>query len=106
MSPGLAPGAIIMAMGSPGATRSSTNTTTATPSRVAAAATRRWRAASAIMARATALRVSGLGDEGRLQRAGDVGRHLHGRFVDEGLRVLQERDHVALLGNIFVDGLP
>ncbi len=52
MSAGVAPGEIIIAMGSPGATRSSTNTMIATPSNVTAAMIRRWTATDVIDARA------------------------------------------------------
>ena len=43
MSSGVAPGPTIIAIGSPGATRSSTNTTTSTPNSVGSAHSKRFR---------------------------------------------------------------
>src|SRR5271156_3393155 len=51
MSAGVAPGDIIIAMGSPGTILSSTNTIVATPLRVTAAMKRRWAAEFMIHAR-------------------------------------------------------
>src|SRR5271163_3498015 len=52
MSAGVAPGDIIIAMGSPGTTLSRTNTIVATPPKVTAAMKRRWAAEFIIHARA------------------------------------------------------
>src|SRR5271163_798950 len=140
MSAGVAPGDIIIAMGSPGTTLSSTNTIVATPPKVTAAMKRRWaaefmiharRADTVIPAKAgiqgrqptlaaevwmpafagmTNLRVStlasGFGDQSRLQRPGRVGGDLEARLVDDGLRILDQRNHIALFRDIFVDSLP
>ena len=53
MSAGVAPGEIIIAIGSPGTTRSSTNTMIATPSNVTAAMIRRWAVTEIMQARST-----------------------------------------------------
>ena len=53
MSAAVAPGEIIIAIGSPGTTRSSTNTMIATPSNVTAAMIRRWAVTGIMEARST-----------------------------------------------------
>src|SRR5580704_7715594 len=116
MSCGPAPGPIIMAIGSPGATRSNMKTMTATPNSVTAAMPRRRRRIDRIIDALTFSRRAGEGepspassllrDEGRLHGARDVRRHLEIGLVDDRLHILQQRDHIALLGDVFVHGLP
>ena len=120
MSAGVAPGEIIIAIGSPGTTRSSTNTMIATPSKVTAAMIRRWAATDVIDARATRrqerARTNPAVPRPRSAQALDTnvgcsapvafGDHLERCLVDDGLRVLHERNHIALFGDIFVDRLP
>ena len=78
MSAGLAPGEIIIAMGSPGTTRRRTNTTIATPASVTSATRRRRRTASAIIASSRlhpiAPKATGAGRDRRppAQAAGDT----------------------------------
>ena len=101
-----APGEIIIAIGSPGTTRNSTNTMTATPEQgdrrhaeplqqaQSHSAGRDPRARSAAPASRPALLVeSGLRHQRRLQRAGAVGGHLQRRLVDDRLR------HIAAAGS-------
>ena len=107
MSASRAPGGSIIAIGSPGTTRNTMKTITATPKRVRG----QQQAAQEIAARQGALlrglrRLgSRLADRLRQQKAGDVGRHLQPRTVDDGLHVLEERNDVALLGDVAVGGL-
>src|SRR6202167_6030842 len=121
MSAWLAPGEIIIAMGSPGTTRRRTKTTIATPTRVASATRRRRRIASAIIAssRAHAIppmatawtqspsrRSGGRRHQRPLQGAGLVRRDLEVRLVNDRLDVLQEGNDIALFGDIGVDRFP
>src|SRR5262245_29387819 len=114
MSCALAPGAIIMAIGSPGATRNSKKTTTATPNSVTTAMTTRPRTADAIIAVAVGghhgcqLRAPPspfLAHEGRLHGAGNVRRHFEISLVHNRLDILQERDDIPLFGDVTVDRL-
>src|SRR5690349_7411706 len=99
MSAGLAPGAIIMAMGSPGTTRNSTKTISPTPNSVTAAmATRLDNLAMAIEysdLRLGHCLAAGLcpADEHRLHRARHARRDLQVGFVDDRLHILQQRNH-------------
>src|SRR5690242_9329620 len=122
MSSLLAPGGSIMAIGSPGATRMTTKTTMATPNSVTSIVNRRtrnrcssmrpyawmkmravWRTARvAIQDR----RSGGRGHQRRQQRAGHVLDDIDLLRVHDRLRILHQRQHIGLLGDVFVDRLP
>src|SRR5665213_1410456 len=108
MSSGVAPGPIIIAIGSPGATRSSTNTTTSTPNSVGTAHSRRlscWAQATAAVSFGAG---SGLGFAHRLreQIAGHVRLHGQALLEQDRLHLLVERQHERVVGDVAVDLLP
>src|SRR5882757_3075736 len=106
MSAGEAPGGIIMAMGSPGTTRSNTKTITATPTRVGGMRTSRLMISPHRMTYRPALPSSGLRDQLRQDHAIGLRHDLQSLFVDDRLHILEQRDHLALFRDVFVDGLP
>src|SRR5436305_1736296 len=105
MSAAEAPGEIIMATGSPGATRNRTKTTTATPASVTRAMLPRRRAPPIIQGWHGAC-PSTLSDQARLKRPGAVGLHLQRRLKHDRLVVLHERQHVTLFVDVLVNLLP
>src|SRR3984957_10703174 len=106
MSASEAPGGIIIAMGSPGTTRSSTKTITATPNRVGGTRTSRLMISPHRIAMRCSLspRLSRC-DELRKDHAVGLCHDLQALFVDDRLHILEQRDHLAFLGNVFVDRL-
>src|SRR5580704_4258860 len=106
MSASEAPGGIIIAMGSPGTTRNSTKTITATPNRVGGTRTSRLMISPHRIAMRCSLSLSLSGrDELRKDHAAGLRHDLQALFVDDRLHVLEQRDHLAFLGDVFVDSL-
>src|SRR5581483_739861 len=99
MSAWLAPGGIIIEIGSPGTTRRRTKTTTATPKSVGG--TRRRRRITAPFSIRSPV-PSASGRLYRLRQEHTVGlRRQRDAFPrDDRLHVLEERDDLALLGNV------
>src|ERR1700712_4733272 len=98
MSSGGAPGPIIIPIGSPGATRNRTNTTTSTPKSVGSAHNRRFSGMPSSLA--------GLADRLREQVAGQVRLHRQRLLEKDGLHLLVERQHERVVGDVLVDLLP
>src|ERR1700733_869009 len=106
MSASEAPGGIIIAMGSPGTTRNSTKTITATPNRVGGTRTSRLMISPHRIAMRCSLSLSlSRRDELRKDHAARLRHDLQALFVDDRLHILEQRDHLAFLGNVFVDRL-
>src|SRR5713226_502087 len=106
MSAAEAPGGIIMAIGSPGTTRSKTNTMTPTPTSVGGIRTSRLMISPHLISVSLCLFALRRRDQLRKNHAIGLRRDLQSLFVDDRLHILEQRDHLAFLGNIFVDGLP
>src|ERR1700730_8126852 len=106
MAAAVAPGGIIMAMGSPGTTRSSTKTITATPTSVGGMRTSRLMISPQRIVVLPRLAFLGLRDQLRKDHAVRLCHDLQALLVDDRLHKLEQRDHLALFRNIFVDGLP
>src|SRR3977135_3644198 len=106
MSAGEAPGGIIMAMGSPGTTRSNTKTITATPTSVGGMRTSRLMISPHRIVLSPYLASLSLCDQLRKNHTIGLRHDLQALFVDDRLHILEQRDHLALLRDVFVDGLP
>src|SRR5215475_4447722 len=108
MSASEAPGGIIIAMGSPGTTRSSTKTMAPTPNKVGGTSTIRRMISPhrmAVVPRWFGPASSGRRDELRKDHAVRLRDDLQSLLVDDGLHILEQRDHLALLGDVPVDRL-
>src|SRR6218665_3499249 len=101
MSPGPAPGGIIIATGSPGTTRIRTKTTRLTPSSVS----RRWTAWRNRAPRQCLPSDSGPANRLRQHEAGAVRRKAQALAVDHRLAVLEQRDHQRVVGDVPVHRL-
>src|ERR1700716_4063012 len=106
MSAGETPGGVIMAMGAPGTTRSNTKTITATPTSVGGMRTSRLMISSPRLVLSPFLASLSLCDQLRKNHTIGLRHDLQALFVDDRLHILEKRDHLALLRDVFVDGLP
>src|SRR5229473_3938140 len=109
MSAGEAPGGIIMAIGSPGTTRSSTKTITATPASVGGMRTSRLMISPqriVVPPCLACLAPLSLRDQLRKNHAVGLRHDLQSLFVDDRLHILEQRDYLAFFRDVFVDGLP
>src|SRR6202171_1528354 len=106
MSAGEAPGGIIMAIGSPGTTRSSTKTITATPASVGGMRTSRLMISPQRIVVPPYLTSLSRCDQLRKNHPVGLRHDLQALFMDDRLHILEKRDHLALLRDVFVDGLP
>src|ERR1700704_1752400 len=106
MSAGVAPGGIIMAIGSPGTMRSSTKTITATPTSVGGMRTSRLMISPQRIVVPPYLTSLSLCDQLRKNHPVGLRHDLQALFVNDRLHILEQRDHLALLRDIFVDRLP
>src|SRR5580692_5209632 len=95
-----------MAMGSPGMTRSNTNTMTPTPTSVGGMRTSRLMISSHRIVLPPCLRSLRRRDQLRKNHAVGLRHDLQRLFVDDRLDVLEQRNHLAFLGDIFIDRLP
>src|SRR5665647_1749716 len=105
MSAGVAPGGIIMAMGSPGTMRSSTKTITATPKSVGGMRTSRLMISPHRIVAGPAFKSLGLRNQLRKNHAIGLRHDLQSLLVDDRLHILEQRNHLAFLGDVFVDRL-
>src|SRR5580700_2444683 len=106
MSAGVAPGGIIIAIGSPGTTRNSTKTITATPTSVGGMRTSRLMISpQRIVVSPYPIALGLLRDQLRKNHTVGLRHDLEALFVDDRLHILEQRDHLALLGDIFVHRL-
>src|SRR6202171_4443860 len=106
MSAGEAPGGIIMAIGSPGTTRSSTKTITATPASVGGMRTSRLMISPQRIVVPPYLPSLSRCDQLRKNHAVGLRHDLQSLFVDDRLHILEQRDHLAFFCDVFVDDLP
>src|SRR3984893_517289 len=106
MSSADAPGGIIIAIGSPGTTRNSTKTITATPTSVGGMRTSRLMISpQRIVVSPYPIALGLLRDQLRKNHTVGLRHDLEALFVDDRLHILEQRDHLALLGDIFIDSL-
>src|ERR1700730_14875417 len=106
MSAGEAPGGIIMAIGSPGTTRSSTKTITATPTSVGGMRTSRLMISPHRIVVSPCPASLSRCDQLRKHHAVGLSHDLQALFVDDRLHILEQRDHLAFFRDVFVDRLP
>src|SRR3982074_3801621 len=106
MSAGEAPGGIIVGMGSPGPPRSNTKPITATPASVGGMRASRLMISPHRIVLSPYLASLSLCDQLRKNHTIGLRHDLQALFVDDRLHILQQRDHLALLRDVFVDGLP
>src|ERR1700733_14306214 len=105
MSAAVAPGGIIIAIGSPGTTRSSTKTITATPTSVGGMRTSRLMISPPRILVCPVFALLGRRDQLRKDHAVRLCHDLQALFVDDRLHKLEQRDHLAFLGDVFVHRL-
>src|ERR1700727_802073 len=106
MSAAEAPGGIIMAMGSPGTTRNRTKTMAPTPTSVGGIRTSRLMISPHLICVSPCSRALGRRDQLRKDHAIGLRHELQPLLVDDRLHILEQRDPLAFLGDVFVDRLP
>src|SRR5882757_6295463 len=105
MSAAEAPGGIIIAIGSPGTMRNSTNTITPTPASVGGIRTSRLMISPHRIAVAPCPVALRRRDQLRKDHAVGLLHELQPLFMNDRLHILEQRDHLAFLGDVFVDRL-
>src|SRR5665213_2747543 len=100
MSAAEAPGGVIMAMGSPGTTRSRTKTMAPTPTSVGGITPSRLMISPHLISVSPCSRVLCRRDQLRNEHAIGFRHHLHSLLVDDRLHGVEQRDHLAHRGEI------
>src|SRR5260370_2835414 len=95
-----------MAVGSRGTTRRNTKTLTDTPTSVGGMRTSRLMISPHRIVLSPYLACLSLCDQLRKNHTIGLRHDLQALFVDDRLHILEKRDHLALLRDVFVDGLP
>src|SRR5260370_11186853 len=95
-----------MAVGSRGTTRRNTKTLTDTPTSVGGMRTSRLMISPHRIVLSPYLACLSLCDQLRKNHTIGLRHDLQALFVDDRLHILEQRDHLALLRDVFVDGLP